>query len=71
MIDKSIFELANQLQDKLQEQKNIASKALEDIPEGELKEKLKKLMKLAASGKLNPEDATREIEKILTYARNN
>ena len=71
MIDKEIFELADKLQDKLRQQKEIAAKAMEAIPEGELKEKLKSLMKKAASGKLKPEDANREISKILEYARNN
>lgn len=65
MIDEEIFELADKLQQKLLEQNQIAKKAMEAIPEGETKDMLSDLMKKATAGTLKPEDAFREISKIV------
>lgn len=68
MINPKILEIANQLQDVVQEQVGEANKALANMPDGKTKDKLKGLLKSAQSGNLKPEDAQREITKILSNA---
>lgn len=42
-----------------------AKKSLENLPEGDTRKKLEGLLRLATSGKLSPEDAQRELNKIV------
>jgi flagellar hook-basal body complex protein FliE len=71
MISKDIFKMADQLKGLIREQQSIAKKSLEDLPDGDQKEKLKQLMKSASSGKMNVETAQREINKIIEDADTN
>lgn len=71
MINPEIFEMANKLKKVVLDNKNAAEQALQIIPEGDTKRKLTELMKQAASGKLKPEDAQRELNKVIKNASTN
>lgn len=70
MINKNITKLADKLQKDLLHQKKVIADNIDAIPEGKTKASLQRLSKLALSGKLNPDDAKRELDKVLKDARN-
>ena len=69
MIDKKIIDIANSLQLVMNQHLEAARKAMLDVPEGETRLKLEELLKSASTGKLKPEDAQKELEKIIKNAR--
>ena len=69
MVDKKIFEIADQLKSVVKEQQVQAHKALLSLPEGETKNSLKRLLNEASSGRLSQQDAQKELEKIMKDAR--
>ena len=68
MINKDIFEMADKLKGLIKQQDIAANNALEKIPDGEKKDKLKALMRSAKSGKISVEKAQLSIKKILEDA---
>ncbi len=71
MINPEVFEMANKLKKVVIDNKKAAEEALKGIPDGSTKDRLTSLMKSAASGKLKPEDAQRELQKVINDARTN
>ncbi len=68
MINKEIFEIADRLQNVVQQQMKHAKDAISKIPEGETKQSLEGLLRRASTGKVSYHDAQREIENILRNA---
>ena len=69
MINKEVFEMADKLKKTVLDNKLAAENALKNIPEGDTKKRLTELLKAASSGKLKPEDAQRELQKVINNAR--
>lgn len=68
MINKEIFELAEKLQNVVNEQMAAAKKALVNLPESKTKKSLEELLRKASSGNVSTQDAQRELEKIMKDA---
>jgi len=69
MVDKKIFEMADQLKSIVETQKAEAHKGLLSLPEGATRNNLKSLLNRASSGRLSIQDAQKELGKILNNAR--
>lgn len=68
MINPEILQMADKLKKTVLDNKVAAEDALKNIPEGAIKTRLTNLMKQATSGKLKPEDAHRELQKVIKDA---
>jgi hypothetical protein len=68
MVGNEMFEIAEKLKNVMETHKSKAKSALEDLPEGETKNKLNNLMSAAVKGDLKYEDAQRELQKIINNA---
>ena len=71
MINKEIFKIADQLQNVVKQQQQQAQQVLMSLPEGETKNRLTNLLRVAASGKISHVDAQKEIKKIIEDANSN
>ena len=68
MINREIFEMADKLKKTVLDNKRIAEESLNKLPDGPMKSKLDLLLKSATKGTLKPEDAKRELDKIIRDA---
>ena len=68
MINEEIMNIAKEAKKMLKKQKEQANQALNNLPDGETKEKLRELMKQGAKGKVNMTQAQEALTKILSDA---
>lgn len=69
MINEEIADISKRLQSVVNTQMGDAKAAIDQLPEGDVKKKLAVLLKAASSGKLDINDAKRELAKIANNAR--
>jgi hypothetical protein len=69
MIDQAIFDKASELQSLMNKQLKQAKEELKNLPDGEMKTRLNRLLAEAAKGKVNPSEAAIELQKIMNHAR--
>ncbi|MCG8615228.1 MAG: hypothetical protein MI802_03350 [Desulfobacterales bacterium] len=68
MVNKEIFDIANQLQSVIEQQMQQAQKALVNLPDSDVKRNLESLLQRASKGKVSYQDAQREMQTILKNA---
>lgn len=71
MVNEEILKLGQQLKNVVDEQMKQAKNALSNLPEGQTKSELEALLKRAASGSVSPQQAQKEVQKIIDNARKN
>lgn len=68
MIDKELLDLSRKLKSTIDRQKEMAISSLDGLQEGDTKKGLSQLLQRAVNGKLNYEEAQKEVEKIIRNA---